>query len=157
MQREFVSQSLSELAFDFFFWFSRFEAALKENNFLKSRKVGEKAKPDWDLFSAAFASKYVLTVCAKRLISMAPETQIVAGTEGGLDWIVTKTTWCKSDLQRITFLLRTVRNNLFHGAKHGSATWDNPERTADVLQTALLALNEIASLSGLAPDYERKY
>jgi len=39
MRREDVSDQLSNLAFEFFFWFSRFEFALKENRYLSSHVV----------------------------------------------------------------------------------------------------------------------
>ena len=35
MRKEDIEDNLKELAFDFFYWFSRFEFALKENKFLR--------------------------------------------------------------------------------------------------------------------------
>ena len=156
MRRDEVSGQLSQTAFEFFFQFSRFEAALKENQFLNSNKPGDRAEPNWRAFSAAFAEKYVQTPAAKKLVELAPETQIV-GNSGDLEWKATKTDWCKSELERVIVLLRTVRNNLFHGAKHGSMTWDNPARTTELLAASRTVLDELADLAGFSEDYERRY
>ena len=40
MRYDEVSENLKSLAYDFFFYFSRFEAALKEQGYLKCKKVG---------------------------------------------------------------------------------------------------------------------
>ena len=50
MQRDTILASLREIAFDFFYWVWRFEFALKEHGYLKSRKEGAAAEPGWDEF-----------------------------------------------------------------------------------------------------------
>ena len=52
MRRSDISKNLSDCAFDFFFWFSRFEFALKESGYLKSRERGATAEPGCDKFVA---------------------------------------------------------------------------------------------------------
>jgi len=52
---------------------------------------------------------------------------------------------------------KTVRNNLFHGGKHGSAYWDNPARMTLLLGTTITVLGELARLGGIEADYERYY
>ncbi|PLK48298.1 hypothetical protein [Uliginosibacterium sp. TH139] len=50
MQKDTVPAELTALAFDFFYWFSRFEFALKENKYLKNHAEGATALPGWDEF-----------------------------------------------------------------------------------------------------------
>lgn len=64
---------------------------------------------------------------------------------------------CGSDLERVVRLLKTVRNNLFHGGKHGSADWDDPGRTALLLTLGTTVLDELAAMSGLQADYTEHY
>jgi hypothetical protein len=54
-------------------------------------------------------------------------------------------------------LANTVRNNLFHGGKHGAAYWDDPARTQHLLEITISALNDLAEQTGLTADYERLY
>lgn len=44
MQHDKIPDELRTLAFEFFYWFSRFEFALKECGYLKDRTVGAKAE-----------------------------------------------------------------------------------------------------------------
>jgi hypothetical protein len=53
-----IGEDLRPLIFDFFFWFSRFECALKENGRLQFKNVGACACPDWSGFIAAYSSDY---------------------------------------------------------------------------------------------------
>ena len=45
MQKDAVPVGLTALAFDFFYWFSRFEFALKENKYLENHSEGATALP----------------------------------------------------------------------------------------------------------------
>jgi hypothetical protein len=58
VKREDISSELSRLAFEFFFRFSRFEFALKENGYLQCTTVGAKAEPGWGAFSNKWRDKY---------------------------------------------------------------------------------------------------
>jgi hypothetical protein len=58
-----------------------------------------------------------------------------------------------SQLDRVTLLLKTVRNNLFHGGKHGSAYWDDPERIRLLLPLCITVLGELAEFGGMQADY----
>jgi hypothetical protein len=54
-------------------------------------------------------------------------------------------------------MLKTVRNNLFHGGKHGEAFWDDPTRVQALLSNAQPVLAELAALGGFDADYVRYY
>ena len=62
-----------------------------------------------------------------------------------------------SDLAKVVRLARTVRNNLFHGGKHGNEGWDNLDRMRQLLPTTIIVLDELAALSGISSDYRREY
>lgn len=48
MRREEIDIELKDATFEYFFWFSRFEFALKENRYLKDHAQGAKAEPSWE-------------------------------------------------------------------------------------------------------------
>lgn len=156
MQREEVTSKLSEFAFDFFFWFSRFEFALKESGFLKSHKVGNAAEPGWDEFTRKHQAQYALSAFATRLLELSPQQQVV-GLGDKLEWAQYNFPANATDLQRVVRLLQIVRNNLFHGGKHGEPFWDNPPRTELLLVLCKTILDEIARLGGFDADYRRYY
>jgi hypothetical protein len=62
-----------------------------------------------------------------------------------------------SDLERVVRLAQTVRNNLFHGGKHGSDYWDDPKRMQTLLSTTIMVLDDLADMAGLQSDYKRCY
>lgn len=77
MRQDEVAAGLRELAFDFFYWFSRFEFALKENGYLVSTVMGARAQPDWDRFVVAHQDQYAPDQAAYALIEANPLRQIV--------------------------------------------------------------------------------
>jgi hypothetical protein len=156
MQRDTVSKQLSARAFEFFFWFSRFEFALKENGFLESHTQGVAAKPGWDDFVVRWRDSYKLTHAARRLLVVPPDRQIV-GAGDLLTWKPVGLDDCTSELQKVVRLLKILRNNLFHGGKHGGAGWDDAARAGELLLVGLSVLNELAEMSSLKADYEQSY
>ena len=54
VRKENIQVDLKKLAFDFFYWFSRFEFALKENGYLKNNITGENVGPGWGAFVEKF-------------------------------------------------------------------------------------------------------
>jgi hypothetical protein len=156
MQHGNLTTSLTERAFDFFFWFSRFEAALKENGYLKREQPGAVAEPGWKKFVSQWESQYQASANAANLIALAPERQIV-GAGMSLTWDATPVPPAASQLQTVVLMLKTVRNNLFHGGKHGSANWDDPARTGELLQAARPILDELAEMAGFAADFHQFY
>lgn len=156
MKRDEIDESLTRLAFDFFFWFSRFEFALKECSYLESKVAGVAAKPGWAMFMDEWRDQYKLSKEAQRLIQLAPERQIIGGN-GGLDWEPVGLNDCKYDLEKVVRLLKTVRNNLFHGGKHGGAGWDDKERTRELLLVGRKILDQLAQIAGIEGDYRELY
>lgn len=155
MRREDVTPDLSKLAFEFFFWFSRFEFALKENDYLKSLVDGARAEPGWAKFIDRWHPKYVLSEEAHRLLTSPPDRQIVLSRQ--LRWSPVGLADCASDLARVVRLVKTVRNNLFHGGKHGGAGWDDPKRTEGLLKDSIAILEQLADLAGFQSDYRQYY
>jgi sulfur relay (sulfurtransferase) DsrC/TusE family protein len=155
MRRSDIPDDLKRLAFDFFYWFSRFEFALKEGRYLKSEKPGAKAEAGWEKFVAKFQEEYQLTPAAKALIKANPQRQIVGAH--GLEFADVFVEHGAGDLARVVHLARTVRNNLFHGGKHGDNYWDDPDRMKHLLETTIAVLGDLAEMAGLQSDYERSY
>ncbi|MEW3673793.1 hypothetical protein QOZ77_31785, partial [Pseudomonas aeruginosa] len=104
MRKENISAEITERAFDFFYWFSRFEFSLKENGYLKYNNPGDRAEPGWDNFVQNHSDKYSLSQSATALIEQSPEQQIVLpGRE--LGWRPVKLDQHNSDLARVARLL----------------------------------------------------
>jgi hypothetical protein len=156
MRKEEVAASLSDLAFDFFYWFSRFEFALKENGYLKSHVPGDYADPGWTEFVDKWHTQYAASDEARFLLASPPERQIVL-VGNKLDWKPVGLDDCKSDLARVVRLVKTVRNNLFHGGKHGGAGWDKPKRAEELLAASKEILGQLAELASIKADYTQYY
>jgi len=156
MRREDIPDPLRSLAFDFFFYFSRFEFALKEAGYLKSNKLEAAAQAGWERYIKGFEAQYMLSAQGQALIDAQPQKQIVGANQ---DLVFSPVTFKAgdSDLRKVTVLARTVRNNLFHGGKHVAKGWDNPERTRYLLEAAKAALDDLAEQSGLWADYTGLY
>lgn len=156
MRLEDVSERLSGAAFEFFYCFSRFEFALKENGYLKSHECGRPAEPGWGEFVGKWRHEYIVSAEALFLLSFPPERQIVLANDA-LDWKPVGLSDCRSDLEKVVRLLNTVRNNLFHGGKHGGAGWDNPKRTEELLVAGMAVLGQLAELASVESDYTQYY
>jgi hypothetical protein len=155
MHREDIPKDLEQIAFDFFYWFSRFEFALKENHFLKAEEVGAPAEPGWDAFVSKHEGGYQLSAAAIELVVANPERQVVG--VGDLEFRPVGFDDRPSDLGKVVRLAKTVRNNLFHGGKHGAGGWDNPDRMRKLLPLVVKLLGELASMGDIENDYLRSY
>lgn len=156
VRKEDIKDPLKEYAFDFFYWFSRFEFALKENRFLNRNGIGDNAEPGWDAFVGKYAEAFEHTDETIKLIELNPKRQKV-GENSDLQWRDVGLEDCNSDLCKVVRLLKTIRNNLFHGGKHGAEGWDNPARTQDLLVKGKLILDQLARLAGIEADYTQYY
>jgi hypothetical protein len=156
MEREKISKELSDLAFQFFYSFSRFEFSLKENGYLRSRVTGDNAEPGWDSFNVQWRAVYEMSEDATLLLAAPPLRQVV-GINATLEWVPISITEGAPKLDKVTQILRVVRNNLFHGGKHGAKDWDSPERSVKLLNHSLAVLGELAALAKFGADYERHY
>ena len=54
-------------------------------------------------------------------------------------------------------MLSTVRNNLFHGGKHGDADVDNQKRNLELLELSKVVLDQLAQMANFEGDYKRYY
>ena len=156
MQKDEIDDELKNTAFDYFYWFSRFEFALKENGFLKSHDVGEKAEAGWEEFEGKCNAKYVPSEEAKQLVKLHPKRQIIA-ENGGLDWKLVGVGHCTNDLCKVILMLKAVRNNLFHGGKHGDREQDDKKRNLKLLSVGKKVLDQLADLGDFQGDYKRYY
>ena len=156
MRQENIGDHLSKLAFQFFYSYSRFEFALKEAGYLKNSTPGATASPGWFEFAQERHGMYRASDEAKELIKASPKRQVITANNG-LEWKTVELKGCSSDLEKVIRLVQTVRNNLFHGGKHGAEGWDDPERTANLLTLSVAVLDQIAKDTGLAADYRGYY
>lgn len=105
---------------DLFAAYARFEFALKEAGFLVG-KEGEKASPNWHLFSTSNSLANLLDDLAQdadvaALIAKPPRQQVIHNK--ALDWVdaIPAPITSARDLLLAT---KAVRDNLFHGGKQG--------------------------------------
>lgn len=137
VRRNEINDDLKELAFDFLYFFARFEFALKANGYLKKPGSGQPAEAGWKLFIERWEENYRITEAAEALIAANPKRQVV-GEGGTLDFRPVAFADNSSSLARVTMLCQTIRNNLFHGGKSSPDGWDGPERTKMLLSLSLL-------------------
>ncbi len=131
-----------DLVFAFFWRFSVFECALKREGFL--RKGRHVAEPDWEEFGETIRERFgeVRTEgfqdAVRELTACSPRRQIVR--DGQLAW---ESLAQKSDESQEAFVLRlvkTTRNNLFHGGKYPDASIEEVARDETILRAALRVL-----------------
>jgi hypothetical protein len=149
-----IPDDLQELCIEYFFMFSRFEYALKENGFLKKSRY-KNAEPNWKKFVEEFGSTYVPSDEARNLLKNPPDRHIVR--DDCCQWEKIDFDHFASDLDKVVFIIKTIRNNLFHGGENSHPDWDNPERNAFLIKNAISVLGNLAELSELERDYWRNY
>ena len=152
VKHEDIDADLQELAFLFFYKYSRFEFALKENGYLRDRNPDSPAIPGWREFASTRYAAYRRSPEAAELIGAAPKCQVV-GANGYLEWKDVDFRGFPGDLGKVIRLLQTVRNNLFHGGKHAADGWDDSAKAAMLLRLGADVLDQIARGSGLEGDY----
>jgi hypothetical protein len=137
-----------DLIFQFFWSFATFECAMKRAGLCKAGRRHRTAEPNWDAFEGrireiALGSES-FRVAAKTLIELAPKCQVF--DDETLGW-ETAEQGEADDVDYALFLLRTVRNNLFHGGKyeHGGPIQD-VARDTQILTAALELLGECYKL-----------
>ena len=132
-----------DLVLNFFWKFSVFECALKSEGFLKS---GRWAAADWDRFGSevkgclARVSVPGFAGAVRKLVDYSPRRQVVR-EDGCLGWETTSRTASESDEEHVLRLLRTARNNLFHGGKYPDGPVDEVTRDRAILRTCLTVLD----------------
>jgi hypothetical protein len=142
--------------FEFFYWFSRFEFALKENLYVKKGPNGI-AAPNWERFERDFATRYVVDEAAKDIFKHPPQRQMYV-PPSAYDWRETTLSKKQTDLGKAILVVKTIRNNLFHGGKHDQKDWDDPDRNLFLLSRGIEVLDSFAALDAvIEADYRRTY
>lgn len=150
-------KELTPLIYEFFFAFSRFEYSLKLEGYLENNNPGAKAKPGWGRFEEAFREVYVQIDEGTALINARPMCQMV-GLDQALQWEHYTRNAERSELGNTIDALNVVRNNLFHGGKHGSRFWADPERSRSLMGLGLVLLEHLSQVDrNLQMHYSEQY
>ena len=135
-----------ELVLEFFWKFSAFECALKREGFLrpvrnKRTDQNKAAQPDWDRFGKSIRGRFQ-EVRAEgfqselhALKNLSPQRQVVK--DGRLGWDPIQRRNDESDEEFSLQLVKTVRNNLFHGGKYPDGSIEEVARDKAILRAAL--------------------
>jgi len=148
---ELPNDPATQLAFDFFYRFARLEYALKASGFVKGRPD---AAPNWGRFVVKHADAYKVTGAAAELMTEPPLAQVVIEGTNDMAWKPVDLSKCRSELAMVVRLLKTMRNNLFHGGKKGPEGWSQPLRMTQLLNCGVVVIEELVILGDLKADYE---
>ncbi len=141
---------LSPLALDrdlvlaFFWTFSVFECALKREGFLRAGRSNA-AEPDWDRFGREVQGRFArvsvpgFKEAVEELRRLSPRRQVVR--DGRLAWDPVTRQEGESDEVFTLRLLKTARNNLFHGGKYPDGPIDEIVHDRNILRAALTTLD----------------
>jgi hypothetical protein len=138
-----------DLVLRFFFAIARFEYALKRTGFLEPDKNW--ASPDWAGFGSSVGEQFMvskqtgLSDAVAYLEKNPPRTQVV--TNGKLDWRDNRRGKSDSSTVWLLRLVKTVRNNLFHGGKFPGTPVSDFARNPKLLRYGLIVLEEVLRLS----------
>jgi hypothetical protein len=151
-----------ELLLRFFLEFSRFEYALKASGMFKRHRPREnrfpKAEPDWDSFAASLRDTFEpkateeLERACEYINDSPPNHQIVA--DGDLMWQTPAAVDGEAEIQFLLRMVRTVRNNLFHGAKYSLGVHEDVVRAEKLMLSSLTIL---AACLALCPQQQHAY
>jgi hypothetical protein len=150
-----------DLLLEFFLSFARFEYALKATGFFvrhaENSACPPKAEPDWPSFAASLHSTFnsrrnaEIERAYQYLSESPPNRQVIVN--GALAW-ETPMRGTDSEIEYVLRMVRSVRNNLFHGGKHNIEVHETTERTEALLRSCLAVLNECLAL---APTQQGAY
>ena len=97
----------------------------------------------------------MLSLAGQALLDEKPRRQIVGDPDHGFEDLRFPPN--TADLDRVVAYAKTVRNNLFHGGKHGHDQWDDTARMRRLLELTITILAELAALGDFGGDYDRYY
>lgn len=136
------------LAVEFLAVFSRMEYALKVGGFAVGNDTG--VDPNWDVFAnsvnAAFMAIADADVVEARnyLLQSPPRKHVLLGDQ--LGFADQKIDPKQAPTQQVIRMVRTVRNNLFHGGKYLPDGEQEPGRNEKLVQASLRVLRACAVL-----------
>lgn len=150
-----IDTELRDLVFSFFYKFSRFEFALKENDYAKPRGRNV-VSPDWKLFREQYEGTYILSSEASDLLENAPLMQVIVNKK--LSFITELHADGDSELRMVVRSVHRIRNNLFHGGKHGSGSEGDVQRNKYLLGIGCIVLDQLSLLdANIGFDYPGIY
>jgi hypothetical protein len=155
-----MSETLENLAADFFKKFARCEFALKDGGLHRRDKTD--AEPDWRSFALSIEDNLSeeelekpelekLKKAVEYILEHPPKKQVIENDR--LKWRdANPSTNSRADL--ILILVRRVRNNLFHGGKFNS-DWFNPDRSETLIKNSVTILDACfrAAISSVSDRY----
>ncbi len=152
-----IDADLRKLVFDFFYCFSRFEFALKEaESFSKREGKSGNVEPDWQSFKDRYRDSYSSTALTALLKDPPKWERYIDERQSIWEPVAFKPT--DGDLDKAVKLVKTMRNNLFHGGKSSKEGWDDPERIRFLLPLGVEILHSLAKLdSALETHYRYAY
>lgn len=133
-----------DLVLEFFWKFSVFECALKREGFLKTGR-NDAAEPDWNRFGGEVQGRFSqvrlpgFKESVERLERLSPRRQVVRN--GAIGWEVVVRKPGDSSEAYILRLLKTTRNNLFHGGKYPEGPVEEIARDRNILLAASTILD----------------
>ena len=122
--REIISEQIPKsesIMFDFFITFARFECALKASKYLKTNRGYVEA--DWKKFSESISESFNsnfsgdIKHAVDYILKNPPAKQVIK--DDVLDWEEKQST-AETDVEKLVFYIKNVRNNMFHGGKFNS-------------------------------------
>jgi hypothetical protein len=138
----FPSEENEKLILDFILWFSRIEYAMKNTGqFHKIRKKPQILEPNWAEMKKHVTGQPVSLALRDAVIYLAaspPQTQV-----DHYNWVPVQG---DSDWPFLIDVLKTVRNNLFHGGKHVPAQLLSPVRDTELLIYCIAIMRELINI-----------
>ncbi len=135
---------------DFFWRFSVFECALKRAGFLRENQNRSIAEPDWERFGESLKGRFDpepipgFGGAVERLRKLSPHSQVVE--DGQLRWRPVNQGSGEPEEKYVIRLLKTVRNNLFHGGKYPDGPIAEVSRNREILGAAISVLRGLYEL-----------
>jgi hypothetical protein len=133
-----------DILLEFFLTFARAEFALKNSGFVKGNEG--KVSPDWDGFAASITDTFTkhksddLRQAANYILDNPPMKQVLR--QNTLMWEANVPDGNLKEIEVLIRLVRRIRNNLFHGAKHNITVFEDTERTSQLLKSSLIVIQE---------------
>lgn len=153
----YVDKSLTT---DFFIIFARFEYALKRAGLTTGDT--NRVFPNWDRFASLLKDDFnryktiEIANAVSYLDKHPPKKQVLDGKN--LAWQDNMRGYNEPLIVWLLRLIRTVRNNLFHGGKFAHEEIKDPSRNEELLISSLVILQECIELSEkLCPDIKRYF
>ena len=142
----------TELVYQFFACFSRFECALKRSGFLKVSKTNG-AEPHWNKYAKSLHGRFKNVAgqdfkdAVAFLLDEPPQRQVVDVVNGEKTLTWAKTSVKRKDEKNVLSLVSVVRNNLFHGGKYSTGLLEEPARNEDLLKATITILHHCLPLN----------